>query len=81
MVGKNKVRVFIAIILLLPVIWGISCAPAKNMKGMQQTLNLSIASGEKHCKIPVDLQTALQWNHGPQPGISNVCFNQKPPRL
>ena len=32
--GKNKVRVFIAIIVLLPIIWGISCAPAKNMKGV-----------------------------------------------
>ena len=34
MVGKNKVRVFIALILLLPIIWGISCAPAKNKKGV-----------------------------------------------
>ena len=32
--GKNKVRFFIAIIVLLPIIWGISCAPAKNMKGV-----------------------------------------------
>ena len=34
MIGKNKKRLFIALILLLPVIWGISCAPAKNMKGV-----------------------------------------------
>jgi glucose/arabinose dehydrogenase len=34
MVGKNMVRVFIALILLLPIIWGISCAPAKNKKGV-----------------------------------------------
>ena len=34
MIGKNKNRRFIALILLLPMIWGISCASAKNMKGM-----------------------------------------------
>ncbi len=34
MIGKNKHRLFIALILLLPIIWGISCASAKNMKGV-----------------------------------------------
>jgi len=34
MIGKNKVRVFLVPILLLPIIWGISCAPAKNMEGV-----------------------------------------------
>ena len=34
MVGKNKVRVLIVLILLLPIIWEISCAPAKNKKGV-----------------------------------------------
>ena len=32
MVGKNKIRVLIILILLLQVIWGIACAPAKNKK-------------------------------------------------
>lgn len=34
MVGKSRVSVLIALILLLPVLWGISCAPAKNKKGV-----------------------------------------------
>jgi glucose/arabinose dehydrogenase len=34
MVGKTKVRVLIVLILLLPIIWGLSCAPAKNKKGV-----------------------------------------------
>jgi glucose/arabinose dehydrogenase len=34
MIGKKKHRLFIALILLLPIIWGISCASAKNMKGV-----------------------------------------------
>jgi len=39
MVGKNKVRVFIAIILLLSIIWGISCAPS-HIQGRTNILGL-----------------------------------------
>jgi len=34
MIKKNKAKIFIAISLFLSIIWGISCAPAKNMKGV-----------------------------------------------
>jgi len=34
MVAKNKTGVFITLILLLPIIWPVSCTPAKNMKGV-----------------------------------------------
>jgi hypothetical protein len=34
MVTKNKVTVFIAFTLFLSIIWGISCAPAKNKRGV-----------------------------------------------
>jgi glucose/arabinose dehydrogenase len=34
MVGKKRIRVLIILILLLQIIWVISCAPAKNKKGV-----------------------------------------------
>ncbi len=32
--AKNGNKIFIALIILLPFLWGISCAPAKNKKGV-----------------------------------------------
>ncbi len=33
-IAKNGNKIFIALIILLPFLWGISCAPAKNKKGV-----------------------------------------------
>jgi len=85
MVGQNKVRVFIAIILLLPIIWGISCAPAKNIKGVHLD-DITLPPDELNRAPQKGLHFGFPYCHGgtiadPQFGSKRSCKEFVPPAM